>query len=85
MLRSLLLLTLLALPISCGANSPVPVSPRPCVVPAAPPDPDIAPFVCEDGVNVCLTVEDTAELAAWIHGMQEVERAVAACSLVTRG
>lgn len=83
MLRSLLFVTLLALPTSCGANSPAPVSPRPCVVPPAPSEPTLEIGICGD--YVCITPESAVTLATWVHEMREVERALARCSLVVRG
>lgn len=83
-MRKLLLSLALGMPlISCGALSTViPEPSQTCKVPVLPPAPALDPQVC--GERVCLTVEETVELARWGAAVKEVERALALCPEVTR-
>jgi hypothetical protein len=84
-MRSVLRLMLFVLLTSCGSNSRGTTTPTPitkCQVPERVKRPVIDPQVCGD--KVCITVNETVALAAYLHASREVDDALEGCSLIER-
>jgi len=74
--------TLLALLTSCVKPQPVAPSPtKACAIPALPPAPTLASaHACGD--QVCISMDDSVALSAWIYDVADTRSALSGCPQV---